>query len=86
MKKKIKERKRCDELRREYDLSKLPGIISVKYLARYRETTNFVGLAPDVAAYFPNEQSVNAALRALIATEKDGALAKKPTRPTRPTR
>lgn len=71
----IEKRVRGDEARREYDLSKLPGGIRGKYLARYREATNFVGLAPDVAEYFPDEQSVNAALRALIA------LAKKPMRP-----
>jgi hypothetical protein len=53
----------------------LPGGVRGKYLARYREATNFAGRAPDVGEYFPDEQSVNTALRALIA------LAKKPTRP-----
>jgi hypothetical protein len=81
MKKKIEKRIRRDEARQEYDLAKLPGGVRGKYLTRYREATNFVGLAPDVAAYFPDEQSVNAALRALIATDKAGVLAKKPTRP-----
>jgi len=75
MPKRIEKRPRRDEPRREYDLGKLPGGVRGKYLARYREATNFVGLAPDVAEYFPDEQSVNSALRALIA------LAKKPTRP-----
>jgi hypothetical protein len=82
MKKKIEKRVRRDEARREYDLAGLPRGVRGKYLSRYREATNFVGLAPDVAEYFPDERSVNAALRALIAAEKDGAAAKKPTRPS----
>jgi len=80
MKKKTEKRVRRDEARREYDLGKLPGGVRGKYLSRYRETTNFVGLAPDVAEYFPDERSINAALRALIAAEKDGTSAKKPMR------
>jgi hypothetical protein len=82
MKKKTERRAGRDEARREYDLSKLRGGVRGKYLARYREATNFVGLAPDVAEYFPDERSVNAALRALIATEKEGVSAKKPARPS----
>jgi len=83
MKKKIEKRVRRAEARREYDLANLSGGVRGKYLSRYREATNFVGLAPDVAEYFPDERSVNAALRALIAAEKNGGLAKKLTRPTR---
>jgi hypothetical protein len=37
-----------------------------KYAKRYAEGTNVVLLAPDVAAVFPNSQSVNEALRALV--------------------
>jgi hypothetical protein len=36
-----------------------------KYAARYREGTNVVVLAPDVAARFPDSAAVNRALRAL---------------------
>jgi len=70
MKKKTDKRERRDELRREYDLSQLKGGVRGKYIARYREGTNLVLLSPDVAAYFPDEQSVNSALRTLIHVAK----------------
>ena len=56
-----------DELRSEYDLSKLirEGVRG-KYASRYREGTNLVLLAPDVAAVFPDEEAVNEALRLAI--------------------
>src|SRR5712664_4042063 len=66
MKKKTEKRVRRDELRREYDLSKLKGGVRGKYVARYRAGTNLVLISPDVAEYFPDEQSVNTALRTLI--------------------
>jgi len=70
MKKKTKKRERRDELRREYDLSKLKGAVRGKHVARYRAATNLALLSPDVAEYFPDEQSVNAALRTLIHAGK----------------
>lgn len=47
----------------EYDFSK--GVRG-KYAKRYAEGTNIVVLAPDVAEFFPDSESVNAALRALV--------------------
>jgi hypothetical protein len=70
MKKGTKKRKARDELRREYDLSQLKNGVRGKYFARYRAGTNLVLLSPDVAEYFPDEQSVNTALRALIHRTK----------------
>ncbi len=70
MKKKTEKRDGLGELRREYDLSKLKGGVRGKYLARYRAGTNLVLLSPDVAEYFPDEQSVNTALRTLIHSGK----------------
>ncbi len=70
MKKKTDKRERRDELRPEYDLSKLKGGVRGKYISRYRAGTNLVLLSPDVAEYFPDEQSVNKALRALIHAAK----------------
>ena len=70
MKKKTEKRGRGDELRREYDLPKLKGGVRGKYVVRYRAGTNLVLLSPDVAEYFPDEQSVNTALRALIHVAK----------------
>jgi hypothetical protein len=65
-KRKKTKRKKTDELRREYDLSKLHTGVRGKYLQRYRSGTNLVLLSPDVAKHFPDEQSVNSALRMLI--------------------
>ena len=70
MKKKTEKRGQRDELRRDYDLSKLKGGVRGKYVARYRAGTNLVLLSPDVAEYFPDEQSVNMALRTLIHVAK----------------
>ncbi len=47
----------------EYDFSK--GVRG-KYAQRYAAGTNVVVLAPDVAAAFPDADSVNEALRALV--------------------
>ncbi len=56
-----------DELQHEYDLSELfKGGVRGKYADRYREGTNLVLLAPDVAAVFPDERAVNEALRLVI--------------------
>ncbi len=55
-----------DELRPEYDLSKLKGKVRGKYAERYRAGTNLVLLEPDVATAFPDAKAVNEALRLLI--------------------
>jgi hypothetical protein len=70
MKKRMERREAADELRREYDLSKLKGGVRGKYAARYKAGTNLILLSPDVAKHFPDEQSVNAALRGLIQGPK----------------
>lgn len=70
MKKKVEKRDLHNELRPEYDLPKLKGGVRGKYAARYQAGTNLVLLSPDVAKYFPDEQSVNAALRTLIQATK----------------
>lgn len=55
-----------DELRPEYDFSKMAGGVRGKYVERYRSGTNLVLLEPDVAQAFPTDASVNEALRLLI--------------------
>jgi len=56
-----------DDLRPEYDLKTLlKGGVQGKYADRYREGTNLVLLAPDVARAFPTEEAVNEALRLVI--------------------
>jgi hypothetical protein len=61
--KKAANRKRDPEMLEEYDFS---SGVRGKYARRYAEGTNVVVLAPDVAAEFPDAESVNHALRALV--------------------
>jgi hypothetical protein len=70
MKKKSEKRAQPDDLRKEYDLTILKGGVRGKYAERYRAGTNLVLLSPDVAEHFPDEQSVNTALRSLIRVAK----------------
>ncbi len=51
------------ELLDEYDFS---GGVRGKYASAYAAGSNVIVLAPDVAAVFPDSQSVNEALRALV--------------------
>lgn len=51
----------------EYDFSKGTG---GKYAKRYAQGTNIVKLDPDVYEYFPDQKSVNEALRSLTAIIK----------------
>lgn len=55
-----------DDLRPEYDLSKLTGGVRGKYYERATAGTTLVLLERDVAEAFPDGQTVNQALRALI--------------------
>jgi len=52
-----------NEMLPEYDFSK--GVRG-KYARRYAEGTNIVVLSPDLARIFPDSESVNRALRALV--------------------
>jgi len=61
--KKAPKTKRDPEMLDEYDFSK--GVRG-KYAQRYAEGSNIVVLAPDVAEHFPDSDSVNEALRALV--------------------
>jgi hypothetical protein len=51
------------DMLKEYDFS---NGVRGKYAERYAKGTNIVVLAPDVATAFPDSESVNAALRALV--------------------
>lgn len=55
-----------DELRPEYDLPQLKGGVRGKYASKYKEGTNLILLASDVAEVFKDNESVNEALRLLI--------------------
>ena len=53
----------ADEMRAEYDFQQMPGAVRGKYADRYSEQLRIVRLADDVASAFPDEASVNHALR-----------------------
>ena len=52
-----------DEMRPEYDLSKLKGRVRGKYVGRYRAGTNLILLESDVQEAFPDAEAVNEELR-----------------------
>jgi len=56
-----------DEMRDEYDFSKA---VRGKYVKRFPQDAVMVTLAPDVAAAFPDADSVNEALRILLKAAK----------------
>jgi hypothetical protein len=56
-----------DSLRSEYRRSDLGTGTRGKHYAKFQEKNNIVLLSPDVAAAFPTEEAVNAALRSLIS-------------------
>jgi len=69
MKTKSKFRK-ADDLRREYDFARMKDGVRGKHAKAYREGTNLVLLAPDVAKQFPDGRSVNEALRILMRASR----------------
>lgn len=62
-----------DEMRPEYDFSKLKLVGRGIYAKRYRSGTNLVLLEPDIRAAFPDDESVNEALRVIIKAGKQQA-------------
>lgn len=59
-----------DDLRPEYDLSKLKLVGRGIYAERYRSGTNLVLLEPDIREAFPDDESVNDALRVIAKAGK----------------
>ena len=55
-----------EDMRKEYKREDLGKGIRGKYFSEYKKGTNLVLLSPDVAAAFPDDASVNDALRSLI--------------------
>jgi hypothetical protein len=70
MKKAHKKEDLDDDLRPEYDLSKLKGGVRGKYARRFKSQTSLIALSPDLVPYFPDERAVNKALRALVTIAK----------------
>lgn len=56
----------ADDLRPEYDFSKMEGGVRGKYAQRFRAGTNIAKIDPDVAEVFADDNAVNEALRELI--------------------
>jgi hypothetical protein len=76
MKKKMVED--LDELRPEYDLRRLKFVGRGIYAERYRSGTNLVLLEPDVREAFPDDESVNEALRVIAkAAQQQASRARK---------
>ena len=51
----------------EYDFSQMKGVVRGKYVNRSKTAAKTVRLADDVAASFPDDEAVNAALRDYLA-------------------
>lgn len=67
----MKKDKQSDEMRPEYDLTKLKGRVQGKYVARYNNGTNLVALDDDIAKEFKDSEAVNTALRSLLSSNRD---------------
>lgn len=72
-----------EEMRKEYKKEDLGKGIKGKYFQEYKKGTNLVLLSPDVAKVFPNDDSVNEALRGLMKIAKQATALSKASRGTR---
>jgi hypothetical protein len=66
-------RRTTDDLRSEYDLSQLKGGVRGKHYREATAGTNLVLVEPELAAVFPNAESVNRALRLLVNSAEAAA-------------
>lgn len=62
-----------EETRKEYKREDLGKGTRGKYFEEYKKGTNLVLLSPDVAAAFPDDESVNEALRGLMKIAQKAA-------------
>ncbi|MDH5429310.1 MAG: hypothetical protein OEZ57_16450 [Nitrospirota bacterium] len=67
-------------MRAEYDFSKLSGGVRGKYFSKAKAGTNLVLIDPDLVKVFPDEESVNRALRLLLETASDATKSSHSTR------
>ena len=81
MRGKRKESELEDEMRPEYDFSKMKLVGRGLYAKRYRSGTNLVLLEPEVRRAFPDDESVNEALRLLIRLAKGQTQQRQPETP-----
>jgi hypothetical protein len=59
-----------DDLDEEIDLARLPVVPKGRYAPERRGGTNVIVLEPDIANIFPDDESVNSALRLVIEMAK----------------
>jgi hypothetical protein len=62
--------RRDDDLRPEYDFTKLKGGVRGKYYRRFQAGTNIVRLEPSLARAFPTDEAVNEALRTVMRASR----------------
>jgi hypothetical protein len=72
-----------EEMRKEYKRADLGEGIRGKYFNEYKKGTNLVLLSPDVATAFPDDASVNEALRILMKIAKQSTGLTRRSRGTR---
>jgi hypothetical protein len=75
--------KNSDEMRAEYDLSKLQGGVRGKYYQKATAGPKVLLIEPELSEVFPDTESVNRALR-LSADTVASATARKPNQVTTP--
>ena len=66
-----------DDMRKEYDLSKLEGGVRGKYYRRATAGTNLVLIDPDLTNMFPDSEAVNRALRLLAEAAQTASVSKR---------
>ena len=66
--KKASAKRNNNDLRPEYDLSRLKGGVRGKYYRQATAGTNLVLIEPELTTLFPDTESVNRALRLLADT------------------
>ncbi len=71
--KRAKPIKTVEDLRPEYDLSQLKGGVRGKYYHHATAGTNLVLIDPELTSVFPDTESVNRALKLLVATAEAAA-------------
>jgi hypothetical protein len=72
-----------EEMRKEYKREDLGKGIRGKHFEEYKKGTNLVLLSPDVASAFPDDASVNDALRSLMKIARQTTGLTKASRGTR---
>lgn len=77
--KKAATRRQADDLRPEYDLSKLGPPVRGKYYRQAIAGSNLILIEPELARVFPDSASVNRALRMLVKTAKASATPRRRT-------